>query len=95
MHIEVEEIRGRHFDHATVPLDGCEFTDCTFTGCVLTYAGGLPFAFFDCTFDKATILKPEGHAANTINALWAAYHHGFRQWPEHVIAVIKQPPTKH
>lgn len=53
-----KEIKGQHFSHETVVLDGNNFTDCYFDQVTMSYEGLLPFKFTGTShFNQPIVLR--------------------------------------
>lgn len=90
----MQMIENQTFTRQRVAIDGKQFTNCTFDGCVLTYSGTDGTGLNDCHLNN-TSFAFEGSAARTIELLTSMHLGGFRELVETTIAGIRgeQPAT--
>lgn len=72
----------------TVDLDSGEFYDCTFKGCRMRYAGGVPPVLSGCSFDDCS-WGFSGEAANTLAFLAGARKGGLEPFVESVFESVR------
>lgn len=84
----MQVIENQTFTKERVAIDGKQFTNCTFDGCVLTYSGTDGTALNGCHLNN-TGFAFEGSAAKTIELLTAMHRGGFRELVEATIAGIR------
>ena len=83
-------IRAAKFVEETVPLDGTEFYECTFTKCTLTFSGDAVFILAGCTLVESHF-NLIGAARTTCEQLSAMHNFGYSGWVERLFERIRNP----
>lgn len=94
-------LEDKTFVDQILPLDGNEFHNCTFRGCVLEFAGAAGFVLSGCTFESPPRFSVTGAASITFRMLARMYGTGFDEIVESLFENIRQssmqgvPPEAH